>query len=301
MWLEKGIGWRNSLKHFRQELTLAHLSVGLTSFILAASAPLVVLLAAANQAHLPLELTISWICINYLTSGVAMVLLSLYYRQPLIMAWSIPGAALSGEVLAHHPFSEVQGAYIVTTLIMLSLGLSGTMRKILALIPRQVLMAMICGVLLPYGLAIFSSLNTIPFLTLPSLGTYLVLQFTFPKLGKLIPPMLAAVVVALVLATLTGTTNWSALDLKTAKVVFSLPSFSLATIVELAIPLAITALSFGDGQAYSILVGQGYNPPINAMTSSSGVVSLVNALFGGHTGCMGGILQGIVADPQAGE
>jgi predicted benzoate:H+ symporter BenE len=66
MWIEKGVGWRHSLKHFRQELTLAHLAVGLTTFILAASAPLVVLLAAANQAHLPLELTISWICINYL-------------------------------------------------------------------------------------------------------------------------------------------------------------------------------------------------------------------------------------------
>jgi benzoate membrane transport protein len=175
------------------------------------------------------------------------------------------------------------------------------MRKILALIPRQVLMAMICGVLLPYGLAIFSSLNTIPFLTLPSLAVYLVLQFTFPKLGKRLPPLLAAVVVALGLATLTGATNWSALELKTASVVFGLPSFNLATIVELALPLAITALSFGDGQAYAILVSQGYNPPVNAMTSSSGIVSMVNALFGGHTGCMGGILQGIVAGPQAGE
>jgi len=297
---EKGAGFKGSLPDFARQLTLTRVSLGFTAFLFAATGPLVILLASANQAHLPFETTVSWIFIVYSSSGVGMILLSLYYRMPIILAWSIPGAAIVGDTMSHNAFSDVLGAYLVVSLLLLILGATGAVRRALEWMPIPVLMGMVTAILLPYGLAVFTALTDIPWITGPSLAVYLLLTAT-PTLRHRLPPVFCAIVVALGLASLTGVTNWGALEAHPASPVVFFPTFNLATIIELAPPLLIATVAVQNGQGIAILMGQGYRPPINGMTTACGLASLLNLFFGGHSACIAGPSVAIVASPEAGE
>ncbi len=300
MILERGVGFKGSLQDFWRELTATRVSLGFTSFLFAATGPLIILLTSANQARLPFETTVSWIFTVYFTSGVGMILLSLYYRQPIVLAWSIPGAALIGDALTHNSFSDVLGAYLVVALVLIALGLSGAVRWVMGWLPVPVLMGMVAAILLPYAVAVFTALNDIPLVAGLALAVYLLLT-ALPKLGRRLPPVLCSIVVALVVASLTGATNWSALEAHPATPVIFSPTFNLATIIELAPPLLIAVIAIQNGQGIAVLLGQGYNPPINMMTLACGIGSLVNVFFGGHSSCIAGPSVAIAASPEGGD
>jgi benzoate membrane transport protein len=297
---ERGAGFKGSLQALKQDVTLTRLSLGFTAFLFAATGPLVILLTSANQAKLPFETTVSWIFTVYLTSGIGMIFMSLYYRQPIVVAWSIPGAALVGDGLLHNAFSDVLGAYLVVALALVILGITGAVRRVMEWLPIPVLMGMVAAVLLPYALAVFTALVDIPFVAGPALLIYLFLT-AFPHLGRRFPPVLCTIVVALLLASFTGATNWGALEAHPATPVVFFPTFNLATIIELAPPLLIAVIAIQNGQGIAVLLSQGFKPPINAMTTVCGVGSLVNLIFGGHSTCIAGPSVAIIANPEAGD
>jgi benzoate membrane transport protein len=274
-------------------------ALGATSFLFAATGPLVLLLTTANTAGLPFETTVSWIFIIYFSAGVGTFWLSLYYRQPVIMAWSIPGTAIVSEALKHYSFNEVLGAYCVTGLILVVLGLSGIVRRVMAWLPVPVLMGMVAAVLLPYGRAAITALVDIPEIALPTIAIYLFLT-AFPRFGRFCPPVLGAIVVALVISSVTGATNWTALQPRLATPQFFWPSFNLGTIVELVPPLVVAVIAIQNGQGIGLLLSQGYNPPINTMTVATGAGSIINMFFGGISACIAGPGIAITTAPESG-
>lgn len=58
------------------------------------SGPVLVVLEAARAGGLSPELTSSWLWAISVGSGITCALMSLWTRQPVMVAWSIPGAAL---------------------------------------------------------------------------------------------------------------------------------------------------------------------------------------------------------------
>lgn len=300
MIIEKGAGFKGSLREFWRELTVTRVSLGFTAFLFAATGPLIILLTSANQAKLPFEVTVSWIFIVYFTSGVGMILLSLYYREPIVLAWSIPGAALVGDGLSHNAFSDVLGAYLVVAVLLLVLGVTGAVRRAMGWMPIPVLMGMVAAVLLPYALGVFTALTDIPIIAGPTLVIYLLLT-ALPRMGKRLPPVLCAIIAALVIASFTGTTNWSALEAHPVTPTIFYPTFNLTTIIELAPPLLIAVIAIQNGQGIAVLLSQGYKPPINAMTIACGLGSIANLIFGGHSSCIAGPSVAIVASPEAGD
>ncbi len=299
MIIEKGVGYRNGWRDFWHQLTATRVSLGFTAFLFAATGPLIILLTSANQAKLPFETTVSWIFIVYVSSGVGMILLSLYYRQPIVLAWSIPGAALVGDVMVHNQFSDVVGAYLVTAILLLILGLTGVVRWAMGWMPVPVLMGMVTAILMPYGVAVFKALSDIPEVVIPCMLVYLLLTAR-PRWGKTVPPVLAVIIVALITASLSGAANWSVLEARPATPVLFFPTFNLATILELSPPLLIATIAVQNGQGIAVLISQGYKPPINAMTTACGLASLVNLFFGGHSACIAGPSVAIIASPEAG-
>ncbi|HEX2911784.1 MAG TPA: benzoate/H(+) symporter BenE family transporter [Chloroflexia bacterium] len=297
--LERGPGLRGSLAMLRRELTPTRVALGLTAFLFAATGPLVILLTTANSAHLPFETTVSWIFIVYFSGGISTLLLSLYYRQPVMVAWSIPGAAIVADALARYPFSDVLGAYLVLGLIVVVMGLSGLVRWVMRWLPVPVLLGMVAAVLLPYGQAVFSALVDVPVVALPTLAIYLFLA-AFPHLGRRCPPIVGAIIVMLALSTLTGSTHWGALQPGVATPKFFWPSFNLATIIELVPPLGVAVLAIQNGQGTAVLLSQGYEPPINSMTFASGLACLLNSFFGGHQACVAGPTIAIAGGSEGG-
>ncbi|MDQ0218711.1 hypothetical protein ELQ35_04865 [Peribacillus cavernae] len=79
---------------------------------------------AAREGNLPIEQAVSWLFIIYTAGGMFTLIMSFRYRQPIVVAYSIPGAVLVGSALKHIPLSEAVGAFIVAGTVVTLIGLS---------------------------------------------------------------------------------------------------------------------------------------------------------------------------------
>jgi benzoate membrane transport protein len=64
--------------------------------------------------------------------------------------------------------------------------------------------------------------------------------------------------------------------------------WSLAAMIELVVPLAITVLVVQNGQGFAVLQAAGHKPPVNAVTVACGVGSLFAAAVGAVSSCLTG-------------
>src|SRR5262249_30215304 len=66
--------------------------------------------------------------------------------------WTIPGTVLVGQSLTHLTFHQVVGAFYVTSVLMLVLGATGSVKRAMELVPLPIVMGMVAGVFLRFGL-----------------------------------------------------------------------------------------------------------------------------------------------------
>ena len=125
---------------------------GLVAFIFAVSGPVAVILAVGTRGGLTESDLSSWIFGAFFLNGLISIAFCWLYRQPLVILWTIPGAVLIGPALGHLPFPAVIGAYIATGLLMLVLGATGLVRRCMQAVPMPIVMAMVAGVFLRFGL-----------------------------------------------------------------------------------------------------------------------------------------------------
>jgi benzoate membrane transport protein len=87
-----------------------HLANALVSFLFACTGPVALILTVGIAGGLkPAEIA-SWISVAFGLGGVITLTMSLLYRQPLAMAWTIPGTAIVGAGLLKFPYPEIVGA-----------------------------------------------------------------------------------------------------------------------------------------------------------------------------------------------
>jgi benzoate membrane transport protein len=280
-----------------RHLTPGGLATAIVAWLWSLS-PLLITLTAARQADLPAAITVSWIASIYVVGGAISVALSLLYRQPIVGAFTIPGAVLVGAALVHLPFAQVVGTYWMAGVVVAALGATGVVGAITARLPLPVMMAMVAGVLLPFVLAVVRGLQQAP-----AMGGLTVAAFfavgAVPRLRR-VPPVLAALVVGLAAATVLDRTDWSAMTLAVARPLFVAPAFSARASLELVVPLVVMVVAAQNMQGFAALIGAGYRPPVTALTTIVGVGSLVSALGGGHPACIAGPSTAIVAGPASG-
>src|SRR5918999_4984077 len=121
------------------------------AFLFAASGPVAIILATGTRGGLSESDLASWIFGGFFLNSFISIAFSLAYRQPLVFFWSIPGTVLVAPALAHLTFPEVIGAFVATGLLMLLLGLSGWVRRAMEVVPMPIVMAMVAGVFLRFG------------------------------------------------------------------------------------------------------------------------------------------------------
>jgi benzoate membrane transport protein len=83
--------------------------------------------------------------------GVAGIVLSWTLRAPVIAAWSAPGTALLITLFPRLPLAEAVGAYLTAAVILLVVGLSGSLERIMTRVPGGIAGGMMAGILLPFG------------------------------------------------------------------------------------------------------------------------------------------------------
>lgn len=271
-----------------------HMSNGLTAFLFSASGPLAILITVATRGGLSEADISSWLFAGYGLAGVLSIWASLVFRQPLGLAWTIPGTLLLSTALDHLSFAEVIGAYWAVGIALTALGYSGWIGRIMHRIPLPIVMGMVAAVFLPFGLNIVTAFGTSPWTAVVTVGCFIVVSRS-SAIVRHVPPVLAALVPGAIVVVALGEVQFrETMTLALASPVVYTPQFSLQALLELVIPLSVTVIAIQNAQGSAVLVSAGYTPPINMLTLLCGFGSCVFALFGSVPTCVTGPANAIL-------
>ena len=269
-------------------------SNGFIGWLFAVTAPVAIILTVGSNGGLSEAEIASWIFGVFFVNGLITIAFCAVYREPLAFFWTIPGTVLVGQSLTHLGFAEVVGAYYATGVLMLVLGLTGWVKRAMSLVPLGIVMGMVAGVFLRFGLDLVHATFKDAAIAAPMVVAWLLLG-AMPKLGRRLPPIIGALLAGAVAVVVFGRFDASApMQLELIRPVVQAPAWSVAAIVELVVPLAITVLVVQNGQGFAVLRAAGHNPPINAVTVACGVGSLLAALVGAVSTCLTGPTNAII-------
>jgi benzoate membrane transport protein len=292
--------WKKNIFDFPRYLSIGSFSNGFVSWIFGATGPLLLILQAASIGHLNETSVSSWIFGIYGMGGLLTLILSLYYRQPIGYAFSIPGAILVGSSLSHHTLNDVVGAYLVTGIVIFLLGISGVISVLMKVLPLPIMMGMVSGVLLPFGTDMIRAVLENPLINGLPILVFLLLSL-FKNLSKKVPPILGAIIVSVIMLKIFPMKSNSGIALSITIPHVVLPSFNLSTMGELVLPLVLTVIAIQNAQGIAVLESHDYRPPINAMSFWSGIGSILNSFVGAHPACIAGPMTGILAGEESGK
>ncbi|WP_267616434.1 benzoate/H(+) symporter BenE family transporter [Gordonia bronchialis] len=261
---------------------------GLIGLIFSASGPVAIILAAGSAGHLSTAELTSWIFGVFVLNGILTLVASWVYRMPLAFAWTIPGTVLVGSSLQHLSWGEVLGAFLVTGGLIALVGATGRVRQVMSALPTPIVMAMVAGVFLQFGVDVVDSVGANPAVSLPIIVVFFVLLWS-ATLRRWVPPIIGAFVAGGVAVAISGGFHLGERATSSiAAPAFQAPEFSLRAIFELVVPLAITVIVVQNGQGVAVLRSAGHRAPVNVLTVACGIWSMAAASIGAISTCLAG-------------
>lgn len=285
------------LHHVSQQ----NMANGGTAFLFAATGPLAIILTVATRGGLSTNDINSWIFAAFGLGGALSIGASLAFRQPLGMAWTIPGTVLLSTALDHLAFADILGAYWVVGIGMAVLACTGWVGRLMRLLPLPIIMGMVAAVFLPFGLKIIAAFHSFPVAACVTVGSF-VLVSRYHTVARSLPPVLVALLCGGGALVSTGQVpihhTWT---LTVTTPVAYMPRFAWQAMAELVLPLTIAVLAAQNAQGFAVLTSAGHRPPVNMLTLLCGVGSCVFALFGSVSTCVTGPSNAILVSSGARE
>lgn len=278
-------------------LKLSHLVAGAVAVLLGYTSSAAIIFQAIDTLGASPAVANSWMLALGLGMGLSTLVLALRYRMPILTAWSTPGAALLVVSLAGVSVPEAVGAFVFCAVLLTLTGVTGWFEKISHLIPAAIGSAMLAGILFRFGLGIFASMEDNLPLVIAMCATYLAGRRFFARFA--IP---AVLLVGVMFCAFTGAFDTSQhIAFEIAKPVFVTPEFSLSVLIGVGLPLYIVTMTSQNVPGVVTLKAAGYEPPVSASITVTGLTSLILAPFGGYAFNLAAITAAIVAGPEADE
>lgn len=294
--IEQGPGLKSGLRDLPRHVNGQTIAAGLISTIFGCTGPALVVISAAQTVGFSTADTVTWIFGIYLFGGLFGMLISLYYKLPISGAFTIAGATLMGTALAGYSFQQAVGAFLISGIIVFVIGMTGLIGKIMKWLPVEIVMAMVGGCMMKFGINIV----TYTVKDVIVCGATVLAFLIVPRIIKKFPGVLAALVVGVIVAALTGEFSGSAGAMSYIAPSLVAPQFSGKLVLSCSIPLALLIIGAENAQAMGVLKAEGYDVPANAMTIFSGVGSIVSAFFGSHSTHVAGPMTAICSSEDAG-
>ena len=245
----------------------------------------------ASAAH-----TASWLWALGLGMAVTSIGFSWRYRQPVLIAWSTPGAAL---IAASQGVSlpAATGAFLLCGLLIAVAGYSGAFARLMDRIPVSIASALLAGVLARFGLDAVRAAPSAPVLVLAMLAVYLWGRRAFPRWT--VPAVLA---VGVACAALLGLVQPVALQGGVgAAPVWVTPHWDPAALVGLGLPLFIVTMASQNLPGVAAMRAGGVDVPLSPVIGGTGLATVLLAPFGGYALNLSAITAAIVMSPEAHE
>ncbi|QJW55622.1 Inner membrane protein YdcO [Serratia plymuthica] len=282
------------MDRLRQDFSLSAVVAGAIAVIVSYAGPLIIVFQAASAAHLPTEVISSWIWAISIGSGITGLILSWHLRVPVITAWSTPGAALLVGLLPGVTINEAVGAYIVSSLIIAVIGLSGAFDKLIGKLPRSIAAAMLAGILFHFGAEMFVSIQLQPTLVMAMFVTYLLFKRLLPRYA-----IVAVLVIGGAVAGMSGMLNGGDIVVSVAHPVLITPAWSWHAIINIALPLTLVTLTGQYVPGMAVLRSSGYATPARPIVSMTAIASVLLAPFGSHGVNLAAITAAICTSEEA--
>ncbi|MDX2004083.1 MAG: benzoate/H(+) symporter BenE family transporter [Meiothermus sp.] len=285
---------RQALLELPSALTASVWTASVLIVVVGFTGSLVLVFPLAQNAKLgPAEVS-SWVWAICVGSGLLTLGLSLWYKQPVITAWSTPGLALLVTHLADYRLSDAVGAFVFSGLMVALLGWTGLFERAMRLVPQPVAMAVLGGVLLKFGLGLFTALSTSPVVVLAMVAAFLVFRAMNVK-----ATMALALLVGVGAALALGQVNFGGLRLELAQPLFVWPTFNLQAIIGLGLPLLMLALASQNAPGFAVMQSFGYAPPARGSLMSTGLLSAAMAPMLSHGLTLAAITAALGNSPEA--
>ena len=238
----------------------------------------------------------SWMLALGVGMGLTCILLSLRYRAPVVTAWSTPGAALLVTSAAGLSIEEATGAFLVSAALITLVGFSGWFERAMDRIPIPIASGMLAGVLLRFGLGLFTAMSTQLALALGMCLAYFAARRFVPRYA-----VIAALLVGVVLALVQGLLHVDAVHVALARPVWVTPRFTAGAVIGVALPLFVVTMASQNVPGVAVIRASGYTVPISPVIGWTGLANLVLAPLGGFTVNLAAITAAICMGREAHE
>lgn len=281
---------------FFKDLSLSAFTAGFVAVLVGFTSSVAIVFQAAQAfGATPAQIT-SWMWALGLGMGLCSLVPSLILRQPVMVAWSTPGAAVLATAGLAGGFSmgEAVGAFMVSAVLITLAGMTGWFERVMNRIPMEIASALLAGVLARFGMQAFTALQTDMPLVLAMLATYLLARRLLPRYAVVLT--LAA---GIAWAAASGQMRWSAVHFALAVPVFTAPQFSVQALMSLALPLFIVTMASQNLPGVAVMRATGYQLPVSRLITMTGLATLVLAPFGAFALNFSAITAAMCMGPQA--
>lgn len=269
---------------------------GLISVIVNYGGTFILIFQAAQMAGLSPELTASWVWSISIGVGITGILLSWYTKEPIITAWSTPAAAFLITALIAVPYSEAIGAYLLSALAFIILGITGYFGKLIRLIPVSIASGLLAGILLQFGISAFSNMTIDPILTIFMFFIYIIAKRFSARYA-----IVCVLTFGFILLLLQSQIDFSGFELKLATPIFTEPTFSINALLSVALPLFLITLTGQYMPGLLILKNEGFKTNAKPILAITGLGSFLMAPFGSHAFNLAAITAAICTGKESHE
>lgn len=275
-------------------IRFSHVSAGFIAVLVGYASSAVIVVQAASAAGASTAQVGSWLWALGIGMALTSIGLSWYYRAPLLTAWSTAGAALLATSLPGVPLADAIGVFLFSSLLLTLFGLLGWIEILLRWVPRAVAAAMLAGVLLRFGLQLFSTLADALGLTLLMLAVWVAGRRWQPNFAAL-----ASLAVGVLLCALQGQVRGGVIVLDFALPVWTAPSFTGSHLIGIGLPLFLVTMASQNVPGLAVLRSNGYDTPASPPLAVTGLTGLLLAPFGGFAYNLAAITAAICMSPDA--
>lgn len=235
-----------------------------------------------------------WMTALGLGMGVSTIALSLWYRMPVLTAWSTPGAALLATSLQGLTLAEAVGVFIFANALIVLCGVTGLFARLMKVIPHTLAAAMLAGILLRFGLQAFSNVEGHFVLCGSMLLAWLVCKALAPRYA-----IVATLIVGALVAWLSGDVVTDKLTFSIVMPEFTRPVFNWTSLISIGIPFFLATMASQNAPGFATMQAAGYRAAVSPLIIFTGGLALLLSPFGVYSICIAAITAAICQSPDA--
>jgi benzoate membrane transport protein len=281
---EGAVAWRSEKRQRWLPAVIASIPITIVFF-----AVLGIVLTAAGPHGLDLtnDPTSGWIAVLYGLPTLIALILTLRYRQPLLVTGNIFAIIFFVSLGDRVSFPELVGATMLAGAIVLVAAVLGVTERIAEWLPAPIVYGLIAGAVMPFVANVFTSLSTsqggdrvpieVPLMVGAALAAYLVSLRIF---GTRVPPILPAFLAGLLVAAFTGQLGAFPSSFSPPSLAVIRPVFSWSAILT-ATPVLVALMTVQATIPSAIYMrSQGFNPPERVLNLVGGIATAAGSLLG---------------------